>query len=152
MSFWSNEWSRRPHRESFQRLSFKEEVESAIDHVVSIRRLIENSRAKLSTESSSDEETKKRKEAIEEIRKKISDMPAENIDGIIALGQSKTPIELREINQGLERLEFLLEDMKKGKDRRINLKNLVDSFKSISLIVYNALNKVDPLVRLIEGR
>ena len=95
-------------------MSFKEEIDDAIKHVSSIRQLVLLSRRPLSTAKLDEEKEAKRKEGVDIARKNLSDLPSGRVDNIIALSQSRSPIENDELMHKLERAEFLLEDIKKG--------------------------------------
>jgi hypothetical protein len=130
-------------------MSFKEEIDDAIKHVSSIRQLVLLSRRPLSTAKLDEEKEAKRKEGVDIARKNLSDLPSGRVDNIIALSQSRSPIENDELMHKLERAEFLLEDIKKGRDKRINLKVLVDSFKSTPPI-HEGLVAIMSLSRTLE--
>jgi hypothetical protein len=132
-------------------MSFRDEVDDAIKHVVSIRQLVLLSRRTLTTDKLSLEKETKRKEALEMARKNLSDLPAEKVENIAAYSVSISPIEIDEIIHKLERAEFLLEDIKKGRDKRTNLKTLADSFR-ITPVIHEGLMSAGNLVKIMEAR
>ncbi|HXQ93375.1 MAG TPA: hypothetical protein VN739_10255 [Nitrososphaerales archaeon] len=131
-------------------MSFKDEVTDAIVHVVSLRQLIQLSRPRRLGEKYDEEKEKTRAESIADSKKKIEDLPAEKVENVIALAVQSTPIEIDEIVHKLERLEFLLEDMNKGKDKRANLSFLIGSFR-VNTIIYGALSSITSLQKIITG-
>jgi hypothetical protein len=130
-------------------MSFKEEIDDAILHVSSIRQLVLLSRRPLATDKTSEEKEAKRKESLDSAKKVLGDLPAEKTDNIVALSVKSSPIEIDEILHKLERAEFLLEDIKKGRDKKNNLKTVVDSFKSTPAI-QEGLLAVTNLKKIIE--
>ncbi|MFI5419637.1 MAG: hypothetical protein ACHQ1H_01580 [Nitrososphaerales archaeon] len=130
-------------------MSFKEEIDDAILHVSSIRQLVLLSRRPLATDKTSEEKDAKRKESLDSAKKVLGDLPAEKTDNIIALSVKSSPIEIDEILHKLERAEFLLEDIKKGRDKKNNLKTVIDSFKSTPAI-QEGLLAVTNLKKIIE--
>jgi hypothetical protein len=130
-------------------MSFKEEIDDAILHVSSIRQLVLLSRRPLATDKTSEEKEAKRKESLDSAKKVLGDLPAEKTDNIIALSVKSSPIEIDEILHKLERAEFLLEDIKKGRDKKNNLKTVIDSFKSTPAI-QEGLMAVTNLKKIIE--
>ena len=131
-------------------MSFKEEIDDAIKHVSSLRQLVLLSRKPLSTAKLDEEKEAKRKEGVELARKNLNDLAVEKIDNIVALTEKNTPIENDEILHKLERAEFLLEDIKKGRDKRANLKILVDSFRSTPAI-HEGLTAIKNLTKILEN-
>lgn len=111
-------------------MSFKEEVTDSISHVVAIRTLIQLSRRPRPGEKFDEEKEKKKIEKIAEARKTLSGFPSEKIESLVTLAQVGLPMDLDEIVHKLERLEFLLEDVARGKDRKGNLKGIIESFKT----------------------
>lgn len=130
-------------------MSFKEEIDDAIRHVSSIRQVVLLSRRPLATDKKSEEKEAKRKESLDAAKKVLSDLPSEKIDNIIALSLKSSPIEIDEILHKLERAEFLLEDIKKGRDKKSNLKIVIDSFKATPAI-QEGLTSVANLMKIIE--
>jgi len=131
-------------------MSFKDEVNDAIVHVVSLRQLIQLSRPRRPGEKFDAEKEKKKAEMIADSKKKIEDLPAEKVENVIALAMQSTPIELDQIVHKLERLEFLLEDTNKGKDKRSNLSFLIESFR-VNTIIYSALSSITSLQKIVNG-
>jgi len=130
-------------------MSFKEEINDAISHVVGIRVLIQSSRRPRPGEKKDEEKEQKRAEKIAESKKRLQDFSAEKIDGLVSLAQEGVPMDLDEIVHKLERAEFLLEDVAKGKDRKSNLLTLIESFKSTP-VLQNALLSVASLKKLLS--
>jgi hypothetical protein len=130
-------------------MSFKEEIDDAIKHVSSIRQLVLLSRRPLSTARLDEEKETKRKEGVDIAQKNLSDLPPGKIDNIVALSQRSSPIENDEILHKLDRAEFLLEDIKKGRDKRANLKVLVESFKATPAI-HEGLVSIVSLAKTLE--
>ncbi len=130
-------------------MSFKEEIDDAIRHVSSIRQVVLLSRRPLATDKKSEEKETKRKESLESAMKVLSDLPPGKTDNIIALSVKSSPIEIDEISHKLERAEFLLEDIKKGRDKKSNLKVIIDSFKATPA-VQEGLTSVANLMKIIE--
>lgn len=128
-------------------MSFKEEVDDAILHVTSMRILLQQNRPARLGEKLDEEKEKKKQEKITEARKNLQDFSPEMIDSLIALSQRSMPMEVDEMIHKLDRLEFLLEDVRKGKDRKTNLKNLIDSFKTIPTL-QSALLATSNLVKI----
>ena len=131
-------------------MSFKDEVNDAIVHVVSLRQLIQLNRPRRPGEKFDAEKEKKKAEMIADSKKKIEDLPAEKVENVIALAMQSTPIELDQIVHKLERLEFLLEDTNKGKDKRSNLSFLIESFR-VNTIIYSALSSITSLQKIVNG-
>ena len=131
-------------------MSFKDEVNDAIVHVVSLRQLIQSSRPRRPGEKFDEEKELKRAETIADAKKKLEDLPVEKVENITTLAQQSTPIEIDEIVHKLERLEFLLEDMSKGKDKRSNLSFLLESFR-VNTITYSILSSIKSLQKIISG-
>ncbi len=131
-------------------MSFKDEVNDAIMHVVSLRQIIQLSRPRRLGEKFDAEKEKKKAETIADSKKKLEDIPAEKVENVIALASQSTPIESDEIVHKLERLEFLLEDMSKGKDKRSNLSFLIESLR-VNTIIYSTLSSVKSLQKIITG-
>ena len=115
-------------------MSFKEDVSDAISHVVAIRLLIQLNRRPRPGEKLDEEKEKKKLEKIEKSKKNLGDFSQERIDSLIALSQQGMPMDLDEIVHKLERLEFLLEDVSRGKDRKSNLKSIIETFKTAPLV------------------
>jgi len=132
-------------------MSFREEVDDAIIHVTSFRQLVLLSRRPLSTDKLNEEKETKRREALEVARKNLSDLPVDKIENIVSLTVKSSPIEIDEIVHKLDRTEFLLEDIKKGRDKRSNLKALTESFR-ITPAIYEGLTSVANLRKIIEQR
>jgi hypothetical protein len=132
-------------------MSFKDEVNDAIVHVVSLRQLIQLSRPRRPGEKYDEEKEKRKTETIADSKKKIEDLPAEKVENVITLAMQSTPIEIDDIVHKLERLEFLLEDMNKGKDKRSNLSFLIESLR-VNTIVYSALTSINSLEKIVSGR
>lgn len=130
-------------------MSFKDEVNDAISHVVAIRVLIQSSRPLRPGEKSDEERETKRKERLEDSRAKLKDFPAEKIDALSALAQESMPMQVDELVHKLERLEFLLEDVAKGKDRKANLKSILESFKPAP-VLQSSLISVESLRKIME--
>jgi len=128
-------------------MSFKEEVDDAKSHVVAIRLLIQLSRPTRPGEKLDEEKEKKKIETIEATRKNLRYFSEERIESLIALSRTSMPMEVDEIIHKLERAEFLLEDIGKGKDRKGNLRSLVESFKTAPT-VQNALLAIPTLQRV----
>lgn len=128
-------------------MSFKEEVNDAILHVTSIRIIIQQSRPIRLGEKLDEEKEKKKLDQIVEAKKNLQDFSSERIESLIVLSQKSMPMEVRDMIHKLERLEFLLEDMSKGKDRKSNLKTLVDSFKTVPTL-QSALLAIPSLVKI----
>ena len=131
-------------------MSFKDEVNDAIVHVVSLRRLIQLSRPRRLGDKFDEEKEKKKSETVVDLKKKIEDLPAEKVDNVIALATQSTPIEIDDIVHKLERLEFLLDDMNKGKDKRSNLSFLIESLR-VNTIIYSTLSSIKSLQKIISG-
>jgi hypothetical protein len=131
-------------------MSFKDEVDDAIVHVVSLRRLIQLSRPRRLGDKFDEEKEKKKSETVADLKKKIEDLPTEKVDNVIALAGQSTPIEIDDIVHKLERLEFLLDDMNKGKDKRSNMSFLIESLR-ISTIIYSSLSSIKSLQKIISG-
>jgi hypothetical protein len=130
-------------------MSFKEEINDAISHVVGIRVLIQSSRRPRPGEKSDEEKKQKRVERIADSKKKLQDFSPERIDSLVSLAQEGMPMDLDEIVHKLERAEFLLEDVAKGKDRKSNLLTLVESFKTTP-VLQNALLAIPSLKKLLS--
>jgi len=130
-------------------MSFKEEVNDAISHVVGIRVLIQFNRRPRPGEKSDEEKERKRAEKIEESKKSLQDFPQDKIDSLISLAQQGMPMDLDEIIHKLERTEFLLEDLSKGKDRKSNLASIVGSFKNTP-VLQNALLSIANLKKILS--
>jgi len=133
-------------------MAFKEEIEDVIAHVVGLRKLIELSRLPLAVAKRLDEEqTMKREQEIQSIKAKLGgDLSSESINGVILLARKSTPSEIDEMRQKLERMEFLLEDIGRGRDKKNSLRDLIDSFKRRSIELYNALTAIETLRTLRE--
>ncbi len=98
-----------------------------------------------------EEQTKKREQEIQSIKEKLGgDLSSERIDGVILLARKSTPSEIDEMKQKLERMEFLLEDIGRGRDKKNDLQDLIDSFRRPSIEVYNALAAIETLRTLRE--
>jgi hypothetical protein len=134
-------------------MAFKEEIEDVIAHVIELRKLIELSRPPLAVAKRLDEEqTRKREQEIQSIKEKLGgDLSSERIDEVILLARKSTPSEIDEMKQKLERMEFLLEDIGRGRDKKNDLQNLIDSFRRPSIEVYNALAAIETL-RILRER
>jgi len=128
-------------------MSFRDEVNDAIAQVVAIRVLIQQSRPARPGEKPDEEKEKKKSEKIAESKRNLKDISQEKIDSIIALGQQSMPMEVDDVVHKLERLEFLLEDVAKGKDRKSNLKGVIDSLKNMP-VLQNALLSIPSLTKL----
>ncbi len=115
-------------------MSFKEEVNDAISHVVAIRILIQLSRPLRLGEKLDEDNERMKAEKIAESKKNLRDLPPDRIGSLIVLSRQSMPMDIDEIVHKLERLEFLLEDVNKGKDRKSNLKSIVDSFKPVPVL------------------
>jgi hypothetical protein len=131
-------------------MSFREEVDDAISQVTSIRQLVLLSRRPLSTDKLIEEKEIKRKEALLVAKKNLRDLSPDKIDNIVALTLNSTPIEIDELVHKLERTEFLLEDIKKGRDKKSNLKGLTESFK-VTPAIYEGLTSIGNLTKTIEA-
>ena len=77
-------------------------------------------------------------------------MTNERIDGVVLLVRRSTPSEIDEMKQKLERMEFLIEDIRMGRDKKSDLLNLIDSFKRPTIELYNALTAIETLQTLRE--
>jgi hypothetical protein len=128
-------------------MSFKDEVKDAMTQVVSIRVLIQQSRRLRPGEKIDEEKEKKKSEKIAEAELNLKDLPPDKIDALIAYSQNSLPMELDEIVHKLERLEFLLEDVSRGKDRKSNMRSLIDSLKTAP-VLQNALLSIQNLNKL----
>jgi hypothetical protein len=131
-------------------MSFKDEVNDAIVHVVSLRQLIQLSRARRPGEKFSEDKEKKRIEMLNDSKKKVEDLPPEMVESLINLAIQATPIELDAIVHNLERVEFLLEDINKGKDKKPSLAALIESFK-VTPVIYNVLRSIANLQKTINA-
>jgi len=133
-------------------MAFRNEIDDVIAHVVGLRKLIELSRLRLAVAKPLDEEqTKKREQELQSIKEKLGgDLSPEIIDGVILLTRRSTPSEIDEMKQKLERMEFLLEDINRGRDKKNNLQEVIDSFKRPSIELYNALTAIETLRTLRE--
>jgi hypothetical protein len=129
-------------------VSFKDEVNDAISQVVAIRVLIQSSRPFRPGEKLDEEKEAKKNERLAEAKTKLKGLPNEKIDSLIALSRESMPMEVDELVHKLERVEFLLEDVAKGKDRKSNLKNLVETFKTAP-VLQNSLQGIESLKRLM---
>jgi hypothetical protein len=141
-----------PERRSPPEMAFRKEIEDVIAHAVGLRKLIELSRPSLAVAKPLDEEqTKKREQEIQSIKEKLGgDLSSERINGVILLARKSTPSEIDEMKQKLERMEFLLEDIRRGRDKKNDLQDLIDSFRRPSIEVYNALAAIETLRTLRE--
>jgi len=129
-------------------MSFKEEVNDAILQVTSITALIQQSRPIRPGAKFDEEIEKKKQDKIAEARKNLqAGFSPERIESLLELSQKSMPMEVDEIIHKLERMEFLLEDVRKGKDRKNNLKSLIDSFKTTPLL-QNALLAIPSLLKI----
>jgi len=115
-------------------MSFKEEVDDAKSHVVAIRLLIQLSRPPRPGEKLDEDKEKKKVDTLEETKKNVRYFSQERIDSLIAVSKLSLPMEVDEIVHKLERMEFLIEDQGKGKDRKSNLRILIESFKTIPAV------------------
>ena len=115
-------------------MSFKEEVDDAKSHVVAIRLLIQLSRPPRPGEKLDEDKEKKKVDTLEETKKNVRYFSQERIDSLIAVSKLSLPMEVDEIVHKLERMEFLIEDEGKGKDRKSNLRNLIESFKTVPAV------------------
>jgi len=132
-------------------MAFKEQIQDVIAHVVGLRKLIELTRPPLAVAKRLDEEqTKKREEETQSIKTKLGDLSSERIDEVIQLVRRSTPSEIDDMKQKLERMEFLLEDIRMGRDKKKNLQDLMDSFKRPTVELYNALTAIETLRTLRE--
>jgi hypothetical protein len=133
-------------------MTFKEEIEDVIAHAVGLRKLIELSRPPLAAAKPfGEEQTKKREQEIQSVKEKLGgDLSSERIDGVILLAHKSTPSEIDEMKRKLERMEFLLEDIGRGRDKKNDLQDLIDSFKRPSIEVYNAVIAIETLRTLRE--
>jgi hypothetical protein len=132
-------------------MSFKEDVSDAISHVVAIRILIQFSRRPRPGEKLDEEKEKKKLEKIEESKKNLQDFSADKIQSLVTLAQQGMPMDLDEINNRLERVEYLLEDVGKGKDRKNNLKSIIQTFKSAP-VVQDALVTITSLKKIMTDQ
>lgn len=128
-------------------MSFRDEVNDAITQVVAIRVLIQQSRPLRPGQKVDEEKEKRKSEKIAESKKNLKDISQEKIEAVIALGQQSMPMEVDDMVHKLERLEFLLEDLAKGKDRKSNLKSVIDSLKNAP-VLQNALQSISSLTKL----
>lgn len=128
-------------------MSFRDEVNDAITQVVAIRVLIQQSRPLRPGQKVDEEKEKQKSEKIAESKKNLKDISQEKIEAVIALGQQSMPMEVDDMVHKLERLEFLLEDLAKGKDRKSNLKSVIDSLKNAP-VLQNALQSISSLTKL----
>jgi hypothetical protein len=115
-------------------MSFKEEVDDAKTHVVAIRLLIQLSRPPRPGEKLDEDKEKKKMDTLEDTKKNVRYFSQERIDSLTAVSKLSLPMEVDEIVHKLERMEFLLEDEGKGKDRKSNLRNLIESFKTVPAV------------------
>jgi hypothetical protein len=115
-------------------MSFKEEVNDAISHVVSVRLLIQLSRPARPGEKLDEEKEKKKLATIEDTKKNLRFFPEERITSLVEVSRLSMPMEVDELVHKLERLEFLLEDLGKGKDRKGNLRALIETFKTVPAV------------------
>ncbi len=115
-------------------MSFKEEVDDAKSHVVAIRLLLQLNRPARPGEKLDEEKEKQKVETIEATRKNLRYFSDERIESLIAISKFNMPMEIDEIIHKLERMEFLLEDVGRGKERKGNLRSLVESFKTVPAI------------------
>jgi hypothetical protein len=130
-------------------MSFKEEVDDAKSHVVAIRLLIQLSRPARPGEKLDEEKEKQKVETIEATRKNLRYFSEERIESLIAISKLRMPMEIDEIVHKLERVEFLLEDVGRGKDRKGNLRSLVESFKTVPA-VQSALQAIPSLQKVVS--
>jgi len=128
-------------------MSFKEEVDDAKSHVVAIRLLIQLNRPARPGEKLDEEKERKKAETIEDTRKNLRYFSEERIESLVEFSKMSMPMEIDEIVHKLERMEFLLEDVGRGKDRKGNLRSLVESFKTVPT-VQNALLAIPSLQRI----
>lgn len=128
-------------------MSFKEEVDDAKAHVVAIRLLIQLSRPARPGEKLDEEKESKKMATIEDTKKNIRYFSEERIESLEAISKLSLPMEVDEIIHKLERMEFLLEDESKGKDRKSNLRSLIESFKTVPA-VQSALLAIPTLQRI----
>ncbi len=128
-------------------MSFKEEVDDAKAHVVAIRLLIQLSRPARPGEKLDEEKESKKVATIEDTKKNIRYFSEERIESLEAISKLSLPMEVDEIIHKLERMEFLLEDESKGKDRKSNLRSLIESFKTVPA-VQSALLAIPTLQRI----
>jgi hypothetical protein len=128
-------------------MSFKEEVQDAISHVVAIRQLIQLSRRPRPGEKPDEEKEKTRLEKISDSKRILQDFSRERIDGLVEFSQQSMPMDIDEIVHKLERAEFLLEDVSRGRDRKSNLKALIDSFKTAPTL-QNSLTAIPSLMKI----
>jgi hypothetical protein len=115
-------------------MSFKEEVDDAKTHVVAIRLLIQLSRPPRPGEKLDEDKEKKKMDTLEDTKKNVRYFSQERIDSLTAVSKLSLPMEVDEIIHKLERMEFLIEDEGKGKDRKSNLRNLIESFKTVPAV------------------
>jgi hypothetical protein len=135
-------------------MSFKEDVNDAILHVVAIRVLIQQSRPPRPGEKYDEEKEKKKVEKIEESKKNLKEFSSERIGSLTLLSQQSMPMDIDEVVHKLERMEFLLEDVSKGKDRKSNLKTIIETLKSApslqsALLAIPSLTKITSDIPLV---
>jgi hypothetical protein len=128
-------------------MSFKEDVTDAITNVVAIRQMIQLNRPRRPGEKFDEEKEKKKLEKLDESKKVLSNISPQKMEGLVVFSQQGMPMDLDEIVHKLERAEFLLEDVSKGKDRKSNLKGIIDSLKTAP-VVQEALLAVPSLTRI----
>jgi len=121
-------------------MSFKDEVNDAIIHVAAIRTLIQQSRPLRPGEKLDEEKEQKKVEKIVESKKNLQDFPADRIESLVSYAQQSMPMEIDEIIHKLDRVEFLLDDVGKGKDRRSNLKLIIETLKNAPVVQSSLLS------------
>jgi len=121
-------------------MSFKDEVNDAIIHVAAIRTLIQQSRPLRPGEKLDEEKEQKKVEKIVESKKNLQDFPADRIESLVSYAQQSMPMEIDEIIHKLDRVEFLLDDVAKGKDRRSNLKLIIETLKNAPVVQSSLLS------------